>query len=189
MHIADVSNDGPARSLIRAHGFYRAMGLPTDLVLVDESGVGYDRPVRDRLENLVSASHLNRLRCAPGGVWILDGTALDDEQRRALERFTSVTFDGARDFDTQTQTLLNRVKREEQPWAPMDAGENRLQPMSRRVDNGFGGFADEGAYVIDVLPERLPPRPWCNILANDAGGMLLSEPHRPPDRLWQRRPL
>ena len=175
MHIADVSNDGPARSLIRAHGFYRAMGLPTDLVLVDESGVGYDRPVRDRLENLVSASHLNRLRCAPGGVWILDGTALDDEQRRALERFTSVTFDGARDFDAQTQALLNRVKREEQPWAPMDAGENRLQPMSRRVDNGFGGFADDGAYVIDVLPERLPPRPWCNILANDVGGMLLSE--------------
>ncbi len=175
MHIADVCNEGPARSLIRAHGFYRAMGLETDLVLVDDGGVSYDRPVRDRLENLISASHLNRLRCVPGGVWILDGSALDDEQRRALERFASVTFDGARDLDAQAQALLNRAKSKGEPRTPMDAGENRLQPLPRRADNGFGGFADDGAYVIDVLPQRLPPRPWCNILANDAGGMLLSE--------------
>ena len=176
MHIADVSNDRPVRSLIRAHGFYRAMGLATDLVLVDESGVGYDRPVRDRLENLVSASYLNRLRCAPGGVWLLDGAALDDEQRRALERFASINLDGTGDFDAQVQALLNRMgKAEEKRAAPMDVGENRLQPLPKRADNGFGGFADDGAYVISVQPERLPPRPWCNILANDAGGMLLSE--------------
>jgi len=176
MHIADIRDDGPARSLIRAHGFYRSIGLATDLVLLDDGGPGYNRPVRDRLENLVSASHLNRLRCAPGGVWLLDGAALDEKQRRALDRFASVTFDGTGDFDVQVQALLNRMgKGEGKRWTPMDAGENRLQTLTKRADNGFGGFADDGAYVIDVMPGRLPPRPWCNILANDAGGMLLSE--------------
>jgi len=176
MHIAEIRDDGPARSLIRAHGFYRAMGLETDLVLLDDSDSGYDRPVRDRLENLVSASHLNRLHCAPGGVWMLDGAALDEEQRQALDRFASLTFDGTRDFDVQAQALINRMgKAEGKRLTPVDVGESRLQPLSRRAHNGFGGFADDGAYVIDVLPERLPPRPWCNILANDAGGMLLSE--------------
>ena len=175
MHIADVRDDGPVRSLIRAHGFYRAMGLATDLVLVDESGVGYGRPVRDRLDNLVSAGHLNRLRCIPGGVWLLDGAALDEKQRRALERFASVTFDGMRNFDAQVQALLNCVESTEKPLMPMDVGENRLQPLPRRANNGYGGFTDDGGYAIDVTPERLPPRPWCNILANDAGGMLLSE--------------
>ena len=176
MHIAHVREDGPVRSLIRAHGFYRAMGLPSDLILVDDSGAGYDRPVRDRLESLISASHLNRLRCAPGGVWLLDGAALDGEQRRALERFASITLAGTEDFDVQAQALLNSMgKRGQRPWTPMNAGENRLPPLSKRADNGFGGFTDDGAYAIDVLPERLPPRPWCNLLANDAGGMLLSE--------------
>ncbi len=176
MHIADIRDDGPVRSLIRAHGFYQAMGLAADLVLVDDRGAGYDRPLRDRLESLISASHLNRLRCAPGGVWLLDAAALDGEQRRALDRFASITLDGARDFDIQAQTLLNGMgKRGQRLRTPMNAGENRLQPLSKRADNGFGGFADDGAYAIDVLPECLPPRPWCNLLANDAGGMLLSE--------------
>ena len=43
------------------------------------------------------------------------------------------------------------------------------------MDNGYGGFLGAEGYAIDLLPDRLPPAPWCNILANDAGGMLLSE--------------
>ena len=57
----------------------------------------------------------------------------------------------------------------------MDAGESRLKPLERLADNGYGGFTLDGGYAIDVLPDRLPPAPWHNILANDAGGMLVSD--------------
>ncbi len=47
--------------------------------------------------------------------------------------------------------------------------------------NGFGGFSEDGSeYVIHVLPTadghlRLPPMPWVNVVANEAGGFLVSE--------------
>ena len=176
MSAADPSQDGPVRALIRAHGFYRAMGVEADLALVDDGAPGYDRPVRDMLENLISASHLNGLRRAPGGVWLLDGGSLDGEQRRALARFASASFTASRALEFQIQGLLNAVPAAKGPrWRAMDAGESLLKPRERLADNGCGGFTPDGGYAIDVLPDRLPPAPWHNILANDAGGMLVSE--------------
>ena len=176
MSVALPSQDGPVRALIRAHGFYRAMGVEVDLALVDDGDPGYDRPVRDMLENLISASHLNSLRRAPGGVWLLDGGSLDGERRRALARFASASFTASRALDVQIQGILNAFPAAKEPRGrAMDAGESRLKPQERLADNGYGGFTFDGGYAIDVLPDRLPPAPWHNILANDAGGMLVSE--------------
>lgn len=176
MSVALPSQDGPVRALIRAHGFYRAMGVDADLALVDDGGRGYDRPVRDMLENLISASHLNGLRRAPGGVWLLDGGSLDGEQRRALDRFASASFTASQALELQIQGLLGGTSAAKNiRRRAMEAGESLLKPQKRLADNGYGGFTLDGGYAIDILPDRLPPAPWHNILANDAGGMLVSE--------------
>ena len=175
MHVCDGKDMREVRAFIRAHGFWQSLGLGTDLVLIDSSANGYDRPVRDRLENLIAAGHLNRMRCVPGGVWLLNGATLNGEQRQALIRFASATFTAGMDFNVQVRRLLKAAQTtEKRKTPPMKAGENRLPPLPRLANNGYGGFADDG-YAIDVLPNRLPPAPWCNILANEAGGMLLSE--------------
>jgi cyclic beta-1,2-glucan synthetase len=175
MRVCDGKDMREVRAFIRAHGFWQSLGLGTDLVLIDTSANGYDRPVRDRLENLIAAGHLNRMRCVPGGGWLLDGATLNGEQRQALIRFASATFTAGMDFNVQVRRLLKAAQTtEKRKMPPMKAGENRLPPLPRLANNGYGGFADDG-YAIDVLPNRLPPAPWCNILANEAGGMLLSE--------------
>ncbi len=176
MTVSGGSDREAARELIRAHGFYRTMGLAVDLALVDGGGDGYLRPARERLENLIDASHLNRLRGVPGGVWLLDGGALDADRRRVLSRCASAAFDSHGDFYAQARALLAAADgpRGRAPGR-MPVGASTLKPQARLRDNGFGGFLPEGGYGLDVLPERLPPAPWCNILANDAGGALLSE--------------
>jgi len=175
MRVDGTGDDRPIRALIRAHGFWRAMGLEADLALVDDGGPGYDRPVRDRIESLLSASHLNRLRCASGGAWLLDGANLSDGQRRALMRYASARFTASVDFDAQVRSLLEKLRPAKTPRpAPMDPGDSLLAPLGKLVDNGYGGFVGS-AYAIDLRPGCLPPAPWCNLLANDAGGMLLSE--------------
>ena len=176
MSVGRASDDGPVRALIRAHGFYRAMGVEADLALVDDGGPGYDRPARDMLENLISASHLNRLRRAPGGVWLLDGGHLNGDGRQALLRFASAFFVASRDFRAQVrEKLADASVPGETDLRAMDAGDGMLKSQRRLAENGYGGFTGDGGYAVDVLPDRLPPAPWCNILANDAGGMLLSE--------------
>ncbi|MBR6219861.1 MAG: hypothetical protein IKQ80_04810, partial [Clostridia bacterium] len=90
-----------ARALIRAHEFYRSMGLAVDLILVDDGEAGYARPVRDRLEALISASHLNGLRGVAGGVWLLEGGYIAPESRAALRRAASAWFTGSGEFQAQ----------------------------------------------------------------------------------------
>lgn len=164
-----------ARELIRAHGFYCAAGLCVDLVLIDDGEGGYARPVRDALERLVAASHLHHLRSMPGGAWLLDGGQLTEAQRRALRRGAAATFDGG-DIYARLRTLLSRVEAPRgAAQKPMATGASTLRPERRLSDNGMGGFLPEGGYGIDVRAGALPPAPWCDVLANDRAGLLLSE--------------
>ena len=43
-------------------------------------------------------------------------------------------------------------------------------------DNGIGGFTEDGReYILEVLPGKPTPAPWCNVLANAEFGCLVSE--------------
>jgi cyclic beta-1,2-glucan synthetase len=62
-------------------------------------------------------------------------------------------------------------------------------PGSLLFANGFGGFDPAGReYVIDVAcdpgAEHLPPMPWCNVIANEGFGTLVSE--RGAATTWSR---
>jgi cyclic beta-1,2-glucan synthetase len=43
------------------------------------------------------------------------------------------------------------------------------------LDNGYGGIAPEGDYLIRVGPDRVPPAPWANVIANPHGGFIVTE--------------
>ena len=176
MSVKTEAEAGAARELIRAHGFYRAAGLKADLVLLDDGEGGYARPVRDALEALIAAGSLNNHRGQAGGVWLLEGGQLSAEQRRAIERGASAVFDGSRDFYAQLHERLSRLEGPlAQPVRPLLTGASTLKTGERRFDNGIGGFLPEGGYEIDARSGALPPAPWCDILANDAAGLLLTE--------------
>ena len=42
-------------------------------------------------------------------------------------------------------------------------------------DNGLGGLAADGAYVVRVHGDRVPPAPWANVVANPRGGFIVTE--------------
>ncbi len=164
-----------ARELLRAHGFYREAGLTVDLILLDDGEGGYARPVRDALESMLAAASPHPRRGERGGAWILDGAALSAGQRRALIRGASALFDGSRDLYAQIHERLSRLERPAAAPRPMLTGASALKPGPRHFDNGIGGFLPDGAYEIDVRSGALPPMPWCNMLANDAAGLMLTE--------------
>ncbi len=73
-----------AREAVRAHDFYRTMGIESDLVLVNDYGNDYEQPVRDALRDMIAASHLRDLVGARGGVHVLDGAQLTPASGRRL---------------------------------------------------------------------------------------------------------
>lgn len=57
----------------------------------------------------------------------------------------------------------------------MEAGPSRLAKIRLDGFNGWGGFAEEGSYIIEVKPDDPTPAPWCNILAHENMGLMLTE--------------
>ncbi|HEY3587759.1 MAG TPA: carbohydrate-binding protein, partial [Myxococcaceae bacterium] len=43
------------------------------------------------------------------------------------------------------------------------------------LDNGLGGLAPDGSYEIRIESGKLPPAPWANVIANEHGGILMTE--------------
>ncbi len=174
MFASDPGQSAPVRALLRAHEFYRGLGVDCDLALVNDGPAGYDRPVRDMLSAQLDSSALAGLRGAPGGVWLLDGASMGAAQRAVLVRGSSACFDAGRDFYAQVRALLSAldVPAAAEPPA-LDIGASTLPPLG--AANGYGRFDGRGGYEIDVLPGRTTPAPWCNILAGERGGALLTE--------------
>ncbi|MDY3027442.1 MAG: glucoamylase family protein [Candidatus Faecivicinus sp.] len=163
------------REAIAAHAYYRSLGLKTDLVLIAEQETGYERPVRDAISDAIRASHLGALENVPGGVRLLDGAQTSAELRHALSRFAAMEWNASEELGMQLLRTLDALETPESRANPLALGENRLPAAQRFAENGAGGFLSDGRYSIDIEKNAFPPAPWCNILANDSFGALLTE--------------
>jgi len=173
MELDDPSQLAQANALISAHGFYRMMGLQTDLVLINAYGSSYHQPVQDGLENLINASHLCSLRNVSGGVFVLDAQHADRQLTELLRRGAAIVVSGKRELYAQLQQLADDlIPRSGTAYAPMRAVASPKPTW--RHGNGFGGFVEED-YVIHLTPDRLPPAPWSNIMATARFGALMTD--------------
>ncbi|HIU34675.1 MAG TPA: hypothetical protein IAB02_08935 [Candidatus Pullichristensenella excrementigallinarum] len=164
-----------ARDAVRAHEYYRTMGLTVDLVLVNDYGNDYEQPVRDALRDLVDSSHLRELSGRPGGVFLLDGTQLTEAQRALLERSSAMWISGGTNFWAEVRkTLVHLEFGGKANMRAIPRGNFRLRPMERAFWNGYGGFCGEN-YVMDLDRDQLPPAPWSNVLAGEGIGAVVTE--------------
>lgn len=175
VHASDAQRIRAVRDAIRAHEFYRGLGLQIDLVLVDEQGGGYAQPVREVFDEAVSFSHLNELRGKNGGVHLVDGARMNREQRIELHRASAVSVEASQDFYAQIRTVLAVLDVPRRTVQRMKPGVNKMPRMKADGMNGFGGFLPDGRYAIDVLRDHPTPAPWSNLMANDDFGILLTE--------------
>ena len=103
----------------------------------------------------------------PGGAFSLEGSTLTGAQRALIEAVSAAYLDGSEPMDTTLRNLLRALpEAAEAPRARLRGGFT-LPEETREKFNGWGGFA-RGGYVIDLLPGRPTPAPWCNVLVNAA---------------------
>lgn len=142
------------QQVVQAQAYWRAFGLPTELVLLC-TGSGAQQPallallaqVQAWLAASASAAWLGK----PGGIFVLDNARLDDGDRTLLQSAARLVLS---DGTTLAEQLAGRGS----------------------ADNGWGRFSGDGReYVITVSPEHMTPAPWVNVLANPDFGTLVSE--------------
>jgi len=176
--------DPDDRSVLRvlAHGLqlWRRHGIHVDLVVLRVGMSGYVEPFREALYDVLRETGVEELLGARGGIHLLFGDQIGEEQERLLEASARVVLDDA-EGSLERQLADVTVVPAELPR--FDPGGEPSGPMPEpaaaeplELENGFGGFTPDGReYVIRLAAGEQTPAPWANVLANDDFGCVVTE--------------
>jgi len=167
------------RQVLEAQEYWRLKGLSADLVILNEHPVSYLDEVHVQLAALLDTGPWGAWKHRPGGVYLLRGDRMSEDERTLLASVARATLGGDRG------TLRSQL---DQPY-PEPPSRRRLPPPrpapgphegeievpALTFANGTGGFADGGReYVIVLDGDQETPLPWVNVIANPGFGTVVS---------------
>ncbi|MGH8184170.1 MAG: GH36-type glycosyl hydrolase domain-containing protein, partial [Rhodanobacteraceae bacterium] len=182
--IANASQIDLVRHLIQAHGFWQASGLDADLLIWNEELSGYRQELQEHILYLIESGAEARGGQGRGRMFAWRIEHLPAPDRALMLAAARCVFSGdegrlrdqiARMRATTGATAEAPVRL---PMRKPQPGNYALQPPSEdlRAANGVGGFRNDGSeYVIWLIREAPTPAPWCNVLANEVFGSVVSE--------------
>jgi cyclic beta-1,2-glucan synthetase len=177
--IGETRDISLVRQLLQAHTYWRMHGLSTDLVIINEEAQSYERPLQERLEQLLQAHYISAASDRAGGIFLKSAAQIPEEDLILLKAAASIVLVAAR--GTLPQQLGVST---EAPQLPEKLTRKRIQHeadaplpfMELNYFNSLGGFTPDGReYVIYLGPSIHTPAPWVNIIANPTFGTMVSE--------------
>ena len=174
-----------ARQLLRAHYYWRMHGLSSDLVFLITLPPTYLQELGEELLSTVRGSTEVGLLDQPGGVFIRRQDLLSPEDLTLLRATARVhvACDGVglgalRDLPEAPEEYPPELE----PKRPLAPAPPRTGPVRSAPEpdplalfNGLGGLTPDLDYEIRLRRAELPPAPWANVIANPAGGFIVSE--------------
>lgn len=204
LQISEVDNIELVRQMVQAHAYWRLKGLRADLVIWNESQAGYRQQLQDQILGMISADPEANVLDRPGGIFVRPGLQMSHEDRILLlsvarvivsdqqgtlaaqigrhepaERSIPALLPGPSLQQPDAGQVLPAWTGLPPPREPEEADE--LWPFDAVAsgfvyDNGTGAFSDDGREYVIVTREGAPtPAPWCNVIANEKLGTVVSE--------------
>ncbi len=180
VRVADSHRIDLLRQLLRAHAWWRVKGLAVDLVVLIEDPSVYRQEVSDLVLGVIASSPDAGFVDRSGGVFVRRTDQTTEEDRLLLTAYARVVIRDA------SGTLARYVEQQPRPApaAPRLIPARRARPDQSGQPpfydlafwNGQGGFTRDGfEYIILLKPGASTPAPWCNVLANEGFGTVVSE--------------
>ena len=198
LKVGDQSGLDLVRQLLKAHAYWRMMGLAADLVIWDEDLGGYRQTLHDSIMGLISSSTEAVYLDRPGGVFVRRADQMTDQGKVLIQSVASAIITDAWTLEDQIQTrgrgraevLVPRLVPRlvpivaEKTQAEAKAGAKaRAEPVANEPPqpglvfyNGLGGFTADGReYITSIDQGQNTPVPWSNVLANPHFGTVVTE--------------
>ena len=183
VRVADEAHAQLLPAVIRAHQWWLRRGLRSDLVVLREHASGYQEPLRELLFATLRDAGVPEGLGGSGGVHIVAADRFGAMERRTLEASARLSLDASAGSLAEAVAAPRPVRLAPprfQPIGPLPPEPTPAptleRPSDSTFDNSYGGFTpDDGNYVIHLEGGRRTPAPWCNVLANDAFGSIVSE--------------
>ncbi len=181
-HLFGARDSELLRELVRANQFWRARGAAFDLIVLSISASSYASDDLEELRRILRELDTDEWLGRDGGVHLLRADQIAEEERGLLEVCARAILDaGSHGLEN---ALAGCHQTPAHPPAfvstlPAEVGEPAPaleRPTDLLFDNSFGGFSADGReYVVHLEPGETTPAPWCNVLANEEFGCLVSE--------------
>ena len=178
---------GIVADLVRAQRWWNRRGQIVDLVIVDRAPGEYQAPVKDRVRTLLSEAGVESELGRPGGVHLIRGHDIHEEERFRLGALAAFRVDATRG-SLRSQLEIARPASTPLPSRTVAFGRGALvdPAVAARKEGGPprsapplanpGGFdPDGGAYSLQLGPGETTPAPWVNVIAEDRLGFLVTE--------------
>ncbi|MGF1629293.1 MAG: GH36-type glycosyl hydrolase domain-containing protein [Kiloniellaceae bacterium] len=183
VRVKDLLRASLLPAVVRAHQWWQRQGLRTDLVILREGASGYQEPIRDLLVSALRAAGIPEGLGGAANVHLLAADRIGEVERRTLEAAARLSLDGAAGNLVEALATRHPTRTAPPQFQPVGPPPPEpppapalLRPLNCAFDNGYGGFTcDGGDYVIHLDGGRRTPAPWCNVLANETFGTIVSE--------------
>lgn len=183
VRVVDQSHVPLLPGIVRVHQWWQRCGLRVDLVFLQEGTSSYQEPVRELLFAALREASESAGLGGQGGVHLLSAERVGALERRTLEATARLVLDGAAVSLATAMAATQHGRTPLPPFQPLAVhiptprqAAPLLRPDHLAFDNSLGGFATEtGDYVIHLDNGRATPSPWCNVLANEGFGTIVSE--------------
>jgi len=180
LRISDTKGLELVRHIVLAHAYWRMKGLIVEVLILNEDISVYRQTIQDEIKSLISSGVEAPLLEKPGGIFIRRMEQVPGENLVLLQAAARIVL------SDQQGTLMEQLKatksRELQVPSLVSSRSALLEashPIQERdliFKNGHGGFTRDGhEYVITLQPGQMTPSPWCNVLANEQFGTVISE--------------
>ena len=165
--------------ILNAHEYWKIRGLTIDLVIIDNEEGGYTYPLNTLLKDVISSSHVHDMINKPGGVFILNGNNMPEDDKNLICAVSSIVLKGNEGYLSEQVAF-----KDEAPVYEYVKNNNtqivynnpHLKLPELNFFNGLGGFNEDGSeYVIYLDKDQTTPLPWINVISNKNFGFLVTE--------------
>ncbi len=182
--IDDRNFDRLTREVLVAHEYWRINGMPVDLVILNEEASSYEQPAQQQLLSHIAASPARGRMNQRGGIFVIRADQLGPGERSLLLLSARAVLSAKRG------SLARQLKGKDAPETPGRISLPRKPPPALPAEtqiapsltqdvvlaNEIGGFSRDGReYIMVVGREKRTPMPWCNVVANEHFGFVVSE--------------
>jgi len=181
--IKNIEDIYVVEEVISAFEYYKAKNIFLDLVILNDESNVYERFIKENINEVISNKQIEYLKNVNSGVFVLNKNEILKEDLDTIEfmaRFVINADVGG--IQAHIKNIEEKIKSTNIIKVEKEKVENleeEIMPLNKQellYDNEFGGFSLDGKeYLIFKNKENKLPAVWCNILANNFFGTLITD--------------
>ena len=186
--IKDANDVYMIKPILKMYEFFKTKNIDIDVLFLDEEKHSYENYVINEIESKILDMHLNYMKNVKGGIFVLSKNEIDNSHIELFNIVAAIVIDSHKGdlehliSDKETEYLNSISKIDDEIFEEKNITENEEQidilkeKENLKYYNEYGAFSPDGKeYLICINKNKRLPTVWCNILANEKFGTVITE--------------